>query len=162
MSGNITLAKLNKVIQNVMGWTNSHLHQYVIDQNRYSSHDSRMNPDWDRDSYDERLAKLCDVVKGDGAVFTYEYDFGDGWEHELQVKKVRPAESESVYPLCLAGQRACPPEDCGGPWGYDEFLQAIADPDHERHDELTEWYGEGFDPEAFDLKATNDMLKKMR
>lgn len=160
--GNITLANLHQVIQDVMGWTNSHLHEFIVGRDHYSSHDSKMNPDWDRNSYDERLAVLRDVVKGEGAAFVYEYDFGDGWQHKLHVKKIGPPEAKVAYPVCLEGERACPPEDCGGPWAYDELLTVIADPEHERYEELTEWLGEGFDPEAFDVEETNEMLGDIR
>ncbi len=158
----ITLAKLHKVIQIIMGWTNSHLHQFIIKNELYAPHDPRIDPDWNRNSYDERLVKLSDVVDSGAKSFKYEYDFGDDWMHKLQVKKVGPPDAHVVYPVCLAGKRACPPEDCGGPWGFEELLEAIADPKHERHEDLTEWLGEGFDPEWFYLEEINKMLKKIR
>jgi hypothetical protein len=158
----ITLAKLHKVIQLIMGWTNSHLHQFIIRNEYYAPHDPRVDPDWNRRSYDERLVKLSDMVDGGIKSFKYEYDFGDGWEHKLQVKKIGPPEANVRYPTCLSGKRACPPEDCGGPWGYEELLAAIADAHHERHEELSEWLGEGFDPEAFYLEDINKTLKSLR
>ena len=90
--------------------------------------------------------------------FRYEYDFGDDWQHELEVVKIGPPEPDQWYPTCLAGERACPPEDVGGVFGYAEFLEAIADPKHEEHDSCLTWIGGEFDPEAFDLKETNWLL----
>lgn len=82
----------------------------------------------------------------------YIYDFGDGWEHRIESEKILPRDENIEYPICIAGKRACPPEDCGGIWGYKEFLEAIRDPEHENHEELLEWVGGEFDPEAFDPK----------
>lgn len=78
------------------------------------------------------------------------------------VEKILPSEEDQPYPRCLTGKRACPPEDCGGPWGYAEFLEALADPAHESHASLLEWLGGNFDPAAFDLAAINAKLKKLR
>lgn len=86
-------------------------------------------------------------------------DFGDGWEHSLLVEKILPAARPLRYPVCLAGKRRCPPEDCGGPWGYQDFLEAIGNPDHERHEEFVEWIGGGFDPEEFDIEHVNRRLR---
>jgi hypothetical protein len=80
----------------------------------------------------------------------YVYDFGDDWVHKVVVEKVLPADPRISYPVCVAGKRACPPEDCGGVWGYREFLAAISDPDHPEHEEMLEWVGGAFDPEEFD------------
>jgi hypothetical protein len=88
----------------------------------------------------------------------YEYDFGDSWEHELLVEKILPLEAGKHYPICLTGKRACPPEDCGGIWGYASLLAAIRDPEHPEHDEMVEWGGDEFDPEAFDLDEVNREL----
>jgi hypothetical protein len=92
----------------------------------------------------------------------YEYDFGDSWEHELLVEKILPPEPGVRYPLCLKGKGACPPEDVGGVWGYDSFLEAIADPKHPEHDDMLEWVGGEFDPEAFDLDEVNEALRYVR
>lgn len=97
-------------------------------------------------------------VASPSVTFQYEYDFGDGREHEIVVEKVLPATAGAVAPCCLTGARACPPEDCGGPPGYEELLMAIRDPSHERHDELLEWLGGRFDPEKFDLVEVNRHL----
>ncbi len=92
----------------------------------------------------------------------YEYDFGDGWEHEVVVEKIVGAEEKVSYPRCVAGENACPPDDVGGVWGYAEFLEAINDPDHDRHDEFTDWIGGDFDPQEFDLDVVNKRLRVRR
>jgi hypothetical protein len=89
--------------------------------------------------------------------FRYEYDFGDGWEHDVLVEQVQ-SDGSVIAPYCLAGRRACPPEDCGGPWGYEHLLEVLADPAHEEHAHLAEWAG-SFDPAGFDRDETNDLLR---
>jgi hypothetical protein len=108
----------------------------------------------------ETKTRLSHVVSETGKAmrFKYEYDFGDGWLHEVLFEGYRPVEKGMKYPVCLEGARACPPEDVGGVWGYDEFLQALADPDHERHEEFMEWAGP-FDPEEFDPKEVTKYLR---
>src|SRR5262249_4936275 len=93
--------------------------------------------------------------------FRYTYDFGDNWRHTIQVEKVLAPAAGERYPKCVKGKRACPPEDCGGVWGYAELLEALADPKHKRHEELKEWVGGEFDPEAFDIEAVNDELQAL-
>ena len=90
--------------------------------------------------------------------FAYVYDFGDNWEHEILVEKIIAGDSGSERPLCLGGKRHRPPEDCGGPWGYGEFLKAIGDPGHEEHDAMLDWVDGEFDSEAFDTAAVNRAL----
>ena len=96
------------------------------------------------------------------AKFVYEYDFGDSWEHELLVEKILPPEKGAHYPRCIKAKRACPPEDVGGVWGYDDFLEAIQDPDHPDHEDMLEWVGGEFDPEAVDLDEINETLRYFR
>lgn len=98
------------------------------------------------------------MVPRAGVRFLYEYDFGDSWEHTLRVEKILPPEPGVHYPQCLAGKRACPPEDVGGVWGYQEFLAALADPDDPQHDEYLEWIGGEFDAETFDPGEVNARL----
>jgi hypothetical protein len=107
----------------------------------------------------ERRFKLYQIAPAGGARFRYEYDFGDGWLHQVTVEKVLPADPEMRLPLCLKGKRACPPEDVGGVWGYENFLEAIRDPDHPEHDEYLEWVGGEFDPESFDIDDVNAALR---
>lgn len=95
---------------------------------------------------------------------TYEYDFGDGWRHKIVLEKVLSAEPGVKYPLCLSGKRACPPEDCGGIWGYEELLEIMKDPNHEEYEERMEWIGDDFNPEAFDPDAVrfSDSKKQLK
>ena len=108
---------------------------------------------------DERKMRLHQITEREGFKFRYEYDFGDGWLHQVLVEKILPPEPGQVYPVCIKGRRACPPEDVGGIWGYHYFLEAIADPEHEEHDEYLEWAGDEFDPAAFDLEEANHALR---
>lgn len=109
----------------------------------------------------ERNIRLDSLVT-EGGRLVYEYDFGDDWEHELLVEKELPVDPGVHYPLCLAGKRACPLEDCGGVWGYQNLLEILADPKHEEHAETLRWLGGEFDPEAFELNEVNDLLRKIR
>ena len=155
---NRSLAVLHDFIQAVMGWKNCHLHMFEVGGRRYSAPYPDM--EWEQDSrfYNERNLRLRDIAKRGVSRVRYGYDFGDDWQHELEVVKIGPPETDQWYPVCLEGERACPPEDVGGICGYQEFLEAIADPKHEEHDSCLAWIGGEFDPEAFDLKATNWML----
>jgi hypothetical protein len=105
---------------------------------------------------------LGQVAPREGLKFRYEYDFGDGWLHQVLVEKVLPPEPGQSYPVCVKGRRACPPEDVGGMWGYQDFLEAIQDPNHEEHEEYLEWVGGEFDPEAFDLDGVNVALSDLQ
>ncbi len=149
--GDLTLDRLHHVIQAAMGWTNSHLHQFLMGQERYS------DPGFEvEDTKDERRLRLSDISRAPGARFAYEYDFGDGWEHTIIVDDILPPDADATTPRCLDGARACPPEDCGGPFGYVEnFLPAIQNRRHPEHKEMREWIGGSFDPERFDLNAVN-------
>ena len=157
-----TLDKLHEHIQTAMGWTNSHLHQFKIGGVLYG--DPQLLCEGFEDdpevinSLDTRLRA---IVPEDGSrfAFTYEYDFGDGWEHEVLFEGCLRAEKGSRYPLCLEGERACPPEDMGGTYGYQEYLKAMADPKHEQHEEFMEWRGP-FDPEEFDAGAATKMMRR--
>jgi hypothetical protein len=155
-----TLDKLHEHIQTVMGWTNSHLHHFRIDGQLYGDPQLMQENFEELDYRDSTRTKLSDLVPESGKRFRfgYEYDFGDSWEHEVLFEGIVRAERGKRYPLCLAGARACPPEDVGGVWGYEEFVEAIANRNHERHRELREWIGGRFDPEAFNpSEATRRM-----
>jgi hypothetical protein len=153
--GEVDLAVLHEVVQSAMGWTNSHLHEFEIAGRRYGIPD----PDWDaQEIVDEAEGKLFRLVK-QGDRFAYLYDFGDNWAHHLSVDKVVAAEPGVRYPRCIAGQGACPPEDVGGPWGYEEFQAALSDPSHPEHDERLEWAGGPFDPQHFDLEEADRALE---
>jgi hypothetical protein len=142
-----TLDHVHEVIQAAFGWWNYHLHEFEIDGTRYGVPDP--DDDWGPPTVNERRVRLDTVVTA-GSTFDYLYDFGDGWSHRVTVEKILPAEAGTTVPACIDGRRACPPEDCGGPWGYGHLLEALADPTHPEHRDLTDWLGAPFDPEAFD------------
>ena len=153
-----SLAKLHDIIQTCMGWDGYHLHAFEVGGEQYSEPD----PDGIMETEDERTVKLSQVVTGGIKKFSYVYDFGDNWDHIIQVEKTLEPEAGVRYPRCTAGKRACPPEDCGGPWGYGDVLDAIQNPEHEQHGDLKEWVGGEFDPEEFDMEAANEGLRAVR
>lgn len=155
--GDCTLSKLHDLFQAAMGWQDCHLHSFTIQDRRYGV----ANPDWDDDALDERRSRLTQIVAA-GDNFTYEYDFGDSWTHDVVVESIARNVEPLKHAVCLEGARACPPEDCGGFPGFERLREALADPDHEEHDELTDWVGGGYDPAAFDLVATNSTLQRVR
>jgi hypothetical protein len=155
-----TLDKLHEHIQTAMGWTNSHLHHFRIKDQLYGD-PMLMEENFEELGYeDSTTTKLSDILPKSGkpSRFEYEYDFGDGWAHEILFEGCLRAEKGTRYPLCLEGERACPPEDVGGTGGYAEYLEALADPKHEEHESYLEWGGP-FDPEKFDAQAA---AKRMR
>ena len=156
-----TLDKLHEHIQTAMGWTNSHLHQFDIGGVRYGDPEL-IYEGWEDEEppVNSLRTKVSKIVPADGKRFRfdYEYDFGDGWEHEILFEGYLRAEKGSRYPLCLEGQRACPPEDVGGSGGYEEYLEAMANPKHEEHESFMEWRGT-FDPEAFDARAASRAMR---
>ncbi len=147
------LGELHDILQEVMGWEDDHLHGFRIGQDTYGEPD----PGFPSDILNERNIRL-DKIASAGDTFVYDYDFGDSWEHELKIEKVMPAEPGTHYPICLDGQRACPPEDCGGPYGYARMLEVFRDPKNEEHEEIVEWLGEEFDSEAFDVDTVNRFM----
>ncbi len=158
--GDITLAKLHRVIQVVMGWYDSHLHQFIVGETYYGV--PSLDEFSELELKNERKARLDQILLKPKQKMVYEYDFGDSWQHEILLEQVLPPDPRTRYPVCLGGARACPPEDCGGVGGYEEFLEAIRDPEHEEHDEYLEWIGGEFDPEAFNLDDINRGLKSVR
>lgn len=190
--GSITLGELHEVIQIAMGWMNCHLHHFMLrdaalkpsreEIRKAATSDmwndaffsrmrgqrifvSQRTPDGeplDMEGEDEdavTLAEVCGKVK---SKLVYEYDFGDGWEHMIEVQKITPAEADVEYPVCLAGKLACPPEDCGGVHGYYHLLAVAGDPKHEDHKDMVEWLGGTLDPEAFDIDGINAELAEWR
>ena len=156
VSDNFTLAKLHGIIQVVMGWDDDHLHVFTWEGLNYG------DPDPELGFRSEARVRLSQLHLEQKSRIRYEYDFGDSWEHDLLVEKILPPEPGVIYPRCLAGKRACPPEDVGGIWGYASFLEAIQDPAHPAHEEYLEWIGDEFDPETFDLEAVNLALSVQR
>ncbi len=156
--GRATLYQLHWIIQMAMGWTNSHLHQFIIGGEYYSE----PSPFDFEQVVDERKFKLCELIPFEKARFVYEYDFGDSWQHVILVEKIIPPEPGARYPRCIKGKRACPPEDVGGVWGYEEMLAALKDSSHPEREMYAEWIGDDFDPEEFDLEWVNDDLSELK
>lgn len=157
----VKLAKLDRIVQAAMGWTNSHLHDWHIERQRYGI----PNDEWGSSGsmLDERKftvgAVLCEQVQG----FSYSYDFGDGWDHRILVEeRLQVQEGRNDWPMCLAGENACPPEDVGGPPGYMDFLQAMHNPLHEQHADYWRWWGGPFDASVFSINAANMAIRKLR
>src|SRR5436309_10032920 len=144
VSEDTTLGQLHRTLQIVMGWEDYHLHEFRVGRRIYSV------PDPDDDMYerkviDERRERLRDVVARVGTQFVYAYDFGDDWRHDLLLEAILLPEPDQQFPRCIAGERRGPPEDVGGTSGYQEYLEAMADPEHEEHESMTQWRGR-FDP----------------
>jgi hypothetical protein len=159
VESNITFGKLHDIIQIVMGWDNSHLHMFNVGERIIG--DPADDEFGEFRSLDEMRQRLGKMVPKAGQKFDYEYDFGDSWDHTLLVEKILPYDPNIRLPVCIKGKRACPPDDIGGVWGYELFLEAIADPNHSEHDQYLEWIGGEFDPEAFDIEAINAELSLM-
>lgn len=160
--GDTTLARLNRIIQTAMGWTNSHLHTFTAGGVTYAE----PSPEWETKVRDERRARLGDIAREAGEAFIYEYDLGDSWRHQVLVEEVWAERGKTAKPSCLDGERACPPEDCGGVHGYYETLERLRDPVHDEYEDTKTWIesmtGGPFDPDAFDLEAVNRALKVLR
>jgi len=155
----ITLDRLHDVIQIVMGWTDSHLHEFTIGKKRYTEY-----PESKEDGFECGRYRLGDLIKQKGRTFGYLYDFGDSWEHELIIEESRYFNPELRTEIaCLDGDRACPPEDVGGVPGYYEFCKALKDPTHEEHESFLEWSGGDYDREKFDSDTINwELMKYLR
>ena len=157
----ITMSKLHRVLQIAMGWRDCHLHHFLIDGVYYSA--PIPDTDWeDMGETDYRRLRLSQLVPVSRLTFRYEYDFGDGWVHEILVEKILDEEPGKHYPVCLDGKRACPPEDVGGLGGYGHFLNVMRNPNHREHESLSCWIGGSFDPAKFDLVDVNTLLSAMR
>ena len=157
----LLLCCLHDALQAVLGWTDSHLHQFVKDGTYWS------DPEWyedydDIEVIDESRVRIGRVLKIEGESVRYDYDFGDNWQHEVVLEKILPTPAVRPSPRCLGGERHRPPEDVGGTSGYEEFLVVIFDPTHEEYEHYVGWAGGAFHPEEFDLKAVNEVLSRMR
>jgi hypothetical protein len=154
-----TLGELHDVIQVAMGWQESHMHQFILNKKYYG----RPSPDdYGIDVQDEEGIRLSQIFTGKKKPrLVYEYDFGDSWQHEIRLERTLEPEPKVKYPRCVEGARACPPEDCGGAWGYADFLEAMADPKHENHRDMKEWIGGKFDPEKFSADKVNKELRRL-
>lgn len=165
MPGNLSLEGLHFVIQTAMGWTNSHLHDFVAGPQRGAAVYGMLDPEdpWSTQNIlDERHYRVTDLLKRDKTRAFYEYDFGDGWVHDLLREKTLPPDPTFRHPVCLAGRGSCPPEDCGGIHGYYRLLEILADPKHEEHRDMREWAGGWLENGRFDRQETNEMLRRLR
>lgn len=155
LSAQTPLDVVSEIILAAMGWEGYHLHQFIVGATYYSMPD----PEGIMDVKDEREYVLADILPKEKAKCIYEYDFGDGWEHEILLEKILEPEQGAKYPRCTAGKMACPPEDCGGVWGYAELLAILQDPEHDEHESYVEWLGlesgEDFDPKEFSVEEVN-------
>jgi len=145
-----TLDRVHGVIQAAMGWQNSHLHMFRITGREYGP----VYAEDELETLDETQFRIGDLVKA-GDLASYDYDFGDGWEHELAVEASATADADAVYPGCTGGEGACPPEDCGGPGGFADLKELLAGPPSPEREEMLAWAGDEYDPAHFDLKAAN-------
>jgi hypothetical protein len=162
--GDASLDWLHAVLQVAIGWTNSHLHQFTTGDQCYS--DTRYHQaefEGDAEILEEREVVLRQIALRKGALFGYEYDFGDSWTHEILVESIRSMDEASVrMAVCLGGSGACPPEDCGGVSGYTELLKTLKNRKHPEYKSTKEWLGRAFDPEVFDPARTNLWLRKLK
>ncbi|HKV24236.1 MAG TPA: plasmid pRiA4b ORF-3 family protein [Candidatus Acidoferrum sp.] len=150
-----TLDQLHRVLQVAMGWENYHLYEFRIGGTMYRD----PHPENETEILNAKRARICNVLSDVGARLEYVYDFGDYWQHDVVMEKVLLCSPNTLYPCCVFGERNCPPEDVGGTGGYEDYLEAMADPSHARHEELMAWRGP-FDPEAFSVVLVNKQLEK--
>ena len=158
LSSNTSLLGLHTIIQAVFGWLDYHLHVFKVNGIEYS--DPAVEDFGELNFQDETKVKLGKLGLREKSKFSYQYDFGDSWDHSLLVEKILPFEKGVKLPNCIAGKRSRPPEDVGGRGGYANFLEAIRDPENEEHDSYLVWAGGAFDPEAFNLEAANAELRQ--
>jgi Plasmid pRiA4b ORF-3-like protein len=155
----VTLGDLHEVIQVAMGWDDYHMHLFSVGGQEYGS------PDPELGQASDRNVLLSQVLNGPGDRLRYTYDFGDDWEHDIVLEETRTAVPEETYPSCIAGKGACPPEDCGGAWGYAELKEILADPSHKGHQDMLEWLGldagKDFDPKEFSVTNVNARLSPL-
>ena len=155
----ITLRDLHEVIQQAMGWENCHMHVFSTGWQEYGS------PDPELGHASDKKARLPEVLAVPGDRLRYTYDFGDDWEHDIVLEEIRPAEPGEACPVCVAGKGACPPEDCGGAWGYANLKEILASPSDEEHEEMLDWLGldtaAEFDPGELSIGEVNDRLGRL-
>lgn len=156
--GSVRLDKLHRMLQAAMGWEDQHLHSFEIGETQYGM---QLDDDFPEDELDEKEVTVLQAI-GDVPRLSYAYDFGDGWRHEVVVESLSRSPLGLKFGVCVDGQNACPPEDCGGPGGYADLLEVLADPSHDEHEHMRSWVGGPFDPAAFDLGLANARLQTVR
>lgn len=157
----ITFYKLHHTIQIAMGWTNSHLFEFKVEGYRIGEIYEDLEGLDEGHITDARSTKLTDLINKENEAFSYEYDFGDGWDHTIQFEKIVSLEDDHQLPFCISGALKCPPEDCGGIYGFYNFLDILSDKRHPDYKETKIWAGGKFDPNEFDLLKINKQLKKI-
>ena len=155
VNSDILLVDLHRIIQTAMGWTNSHLHLFNDGMTDYAPREFEVEG-----SRNSRTIKLNSILKKEKSKILYEYDFGDSWNHDIILEKIIKEEDTGQIPRCIKGKRNCPPEDCGGTWGYSDLLLTISNPKHEDYESMMEWLGGNFDPEYFDIDEINNNLRQ--
>lgn len=151
-----TFEDLHHIIQITMGWESCHLHQFIVGNRRNGIYIGANQ--FDMDTLDHTQVYIAEYLKKKKDKCWYKYDFGDDWEHEITLVDIVEVPKEQPVPFVVKGKGACPLEDCGGPWGYQELKEIINDPKAEDYEEMREWVGEGFDPNHFDLDQANSHL----
>ena len=152
------LPQVHRIVQMLFNWEDYHLHDFNAGGCAYSVPDPQDDFN-ERPVMDERVVPLNRIMDHAGATIAYNYDFGDDWQHDILLEAILLPEPDAFYPRCIAGARNGPPEDAGGPPGYADYLEALADPGHEEHEHMLGWRGP-FDPEAFSIEAVNAVLKR--
>lgn len=150
-----SLVNFHRIIQTTMGWTNSHLHVFKDGIYKYAPKEFEVE-----NTINSRNIKLNKVLKKENQIIMYEYDFGDGWEHEIKLEKILEEDEKNQIPRCIDGKRNCPPEDCGGIWGYEDLLKIISNKKNDDFEETMTWLGGKFDPENFNITQKNKLLKQ--
>ncbi len=151
---------LHVAIQDAMGWKDYHLHEFEIPHPSTGEKVRIGHPDENTELFGQEILseheqKITDWFSMENRVADYTYDFGDNWEHKIQLEKILPRDKNIKYPICIGGKRACPPEDCGGIGGYEYFLEVIRNPEHEEYEEMLEWIEGKFDPEHFNVNEVS-------
>lgn len=163
--GDMRLDRLHEVIQIAMGWMHCHMHQFFGGSGFARTYYGSPDPEFagmESDTLNEKRYSVADLAPAAKRKFTYEYDFGDGWQHEVAAEKILPPDPAFKHPVCLGGANACPPEDCGGIAGYYNLLETLADPKHPEYADMKEWIGGELDPAAFDMDRINAALKRLK
>jgi hypothetical protein len=160
--GDASLATLHRMLQAAMGWNDSHLHGFEVGDRSYGPEDDE-DDDPPEDQFDEAATSVLQAIDAAGVdEFLYEYDFGDRWSHRIVVEGRATQDAAMTIAVCLGGAQACPPDDVGGPDGYEEFLAALSDPKHEEHADYVAWVGGSFDPTRFDPAEVDTALQWIR
>jgi Plasmid pRiA4b ORF-3-like protein len=154
----VTLAQLHDVLQTAMGWQDGHMHEFSFGQRRFGRPDPQDRLMGLPSVENERTVRLSSLLSRMGSKAVYTYDLGDSWEHSIVLEKRLPGDPNATCPVCTDGQLACPPEDCGGIPGFYDLVEVLNDPNHKRHQEMLDWIGDDFDPQAFSVDQVNRML----